>query len=160
MTTTRYATEQLTAFLDGLFGVDSISKPVDPPSPIDSPRVLATYNDMDGGFRFAITCELKLANSLGAALTMIPPGGAEDATAAGEVPDNIGENVYEVLNICSAVFADHEGQRIILDKVILPGQTPDEEIVGKIDEASTLLQVEYSLPRYQAGNISLLQITP
>ncbi len=158
MTTAQITTEQLTSILDGLFGCETTASHIDAPVAIDSPRVVATYNDCDGKFCFAITCELALANSLGAALTMIPPGGAEDATAEGIVPDNIGENVYEVLNICSAVFADYHHHRIVLDKVIVPGASLEDEVASKLDAGEVLIQIEYGLERYQPGKISLLAI--
>ena len=158
MTTAQITTDQLATLLDGLFGSESKSAPVETPVPIDNPRVVATYNDLEGNFHFAITCELSVANSLGAALSMIPPGGAEDATAEGTVPANIAENTYEVLNICSAVFADHHQHRIVLDKMYVPGYAIDDQIVSAVDSADCLLQVQYELERYQTGKISLLKI--
>ena len=128
MTTTQVTTEQFTSVLDGLYGCETTSSQVETPVAIDESQVVATYNDSEGQFRFAITCDLKLANSIGAALTMIPPGAAEDASAAGEVPQNIGDNLYEVLNICSAVFAECENNRIVVDQVILPNQSCPSEL--------------------------------
>lgn len=158
MTTAQITTDQLTVVMDGLFGCETKATPVETPTPIDSPRVVATYNDCDGNFQFAIICELSIANSLGAALTMIPPGAAEDATAEGQVPENIGENTYEVLNICSAVLADYHQHRIVLDKMITPGDAIDDQIVNAIDTAECLIQIQYELERYQPGKISLLKI--
>ena len=104
MNKTQISKEQLTSILDGLFGCETIANQIDDPQPIADPHVVATYNDLEGQFRFAISCDLPLANSLGAALTMIPPGGVEDAVAEGQVPANIAENLREVLSICSAVL--------------------------------------------------------
>ncbi len=159
MTTIQITTEQLTSVLDGLFGCEKTTSQMEPAVAIDGPKVFATYKDNEGQLRFAITCDLKLANSLGAALTMIPPGAAEDASATGEVPKNIGDNLYEVLNICSSVFAECEHHRIAVDQVILPGQSCTNELTEKIESAECILQIEYELQRYQSGKMSLWRVT-
>jgi len=158
MTTAQITTENLTSILSGLFEGESTCNQIESPVPVTNPRSVGTYNDCEGNFLFALTCDLSVANGLGAALAMIPPGGAEDATDEGVVPDNIGENLYEVLNICSAVFADYHGQRIVLDKVYNPGDAIEDEVAAKIEAAGCLIQVEYGVQRYQSGNISLLKI--
>ena len=158
MNKTQISKEQLTSILDGLFGCETIANQIDDPQPIADPHVVATYNDLEGQFRFAISCDLPLANSLGAALTMIPPGGVEDAVAEGQVPANIAENLREVLSICSAVFAENEHCRIVLDEIKLPGQEMETDYLEKLESSECLLQINYELPRYPQGKISLLQI--
>ena len=160
MTTTQITTQQLTSVLNGLFGCEIAASQIENPKPIEDPRVVAAYNDMEGQLRFAITCDLSVANSLGAALTMIPPGGAEDATVEGSVPANIGDNLYEVLNICSTVFADIEHHRIVLSKVHLPGQQIPAELTETVASAETMLQIQYELAHYPSGRISMLRINP
>jgi hypothetical protein len=158
MTTTEISSKELASFLDGLFGSEAKVDHIEPPSSLADPRVTATYNNAEGGLEFAIICELKLANSLGAALAMIPPGGAEDASAEGVIPENIGENLYEVLNILSAAFADAEHHRVVLDKVFHPDQPLEADLAAKVDAAQNLIQIEYETGRYQAGKMSLLKI--
>lgn len=158
MTTIQITPANLSSVLDGLFGCEKSTTQIEPPAAILAPRVVATYNDVEGEFKFAIVCDLPLANSMGAALTMIPPGGVEDATAAGEVPNNVGDNLYEVFNICSAVFADVYHHRILLDKFLKPGDELDDELIQRIETGECLLQVNYALDRYRAGVISLIRV--
>jgi len=157
MTTTQITPLQLTEILNSLYGADATVHENDSQSPIPDPRVVATYRTAEGQLRFAIVVDVALANSLGAALTMIPPGGAEDATAAGEVPDNIAENLHEVMNICSALFADVEHDRIVLDRLFRPGQIPND-LHEALESGETLLQIDYAVPRYPSGQMSLLKI--
>ena len=157
MSTTQISINNLTSTLGCLFDTKAEVSEVKAPVKLDHPRVVATFNDDLGNNRFAVVCELSLANSLGASLTMIPPRGAEDATKAGEVPENIAENLHEVMNICSSIFANQYHERIALDQVVLPNSPQMEELADKIDSSECLLQVDYSLGRYQSGKMSLLQ---
>ena len=151
--------DQLQGLIGCLYDVETSADAVTPAQPIEDKRVVATYNDMDGQLRFAVTCELSLANSLGAALTRIPPGGAEDATSDGEVPANIAENLHEVLNICSTAFADAINNRIVLDKMFLPGDELADGLGEKIASSNCILQANYDVERYQTGKISLLELS-
>lgn len=158
MQTTQITPESLTSIVGGLFETDAVFVAEDSVVAIDNPRIVATYNDANGALRYAAVVELALANTLGASLTMIPPGGAEDATASGEVPSNIAENLYEVMNIASAVFTEFHHERIVLDKLLLPSDEMDAEIQAKVDPGECLLQASYEIPRYQGGKISLLKV--
>ncbi|MFK7768390.1 MAG: hypothetical protein AB8B55_14300 [Mariniblastus sp.] len=149
--------EAVTSILDGLFGCATTANEVETPAPIAGPKVMATYNDCDGNLQFVIACELSIANSMGAALTMIPPGLAKEATANGSIPENIAENIHEVLNICSAAFANYHHHRIVLDQVIVPGDVADDALVAALDAAECLIQIDYELERYAPGKISLLK---
>ena len=157
MTTAQISQEGLCSKIDGLFGNEKTIEVVESPTPIEDPRVISTYTDMEGNLKFLIVCELSLANSFGAALTRIPPGGAEDATSEGVVPDNIGENLYEVMNISAAVFADFCHQRIIVEKVLKPGDDIGD-LAEKVAAGVCLLQVDYELEGYQSGKMSLLEV--
>ena len=157
MTTAQITDESLCSKLDGLFGLEKTVDIVESPTPIEDPRVISTYLDMDGNELFAIVCELSLANSLGAALTRIPSGGADDATSEGVVPDNIGENLYEVLNIAAAVFADYCHKRIVVDKVLKPGDELPEGLTDRVASGVCLLQVDYEIENYTAGKMSLIE---
>lgn len=66
--------------------------------------VVATYvNEADKVATVAL-CNLGFANGVGAALSLVPIPIAREATAAGEVPDNLLENVQEVLNVMARLF--------------------------------------------------------
>lgn len=158
MPTAKLSSTNLSSTLNGLFEGETTSTSIESPVLIADPRVIATYKDDEDRFAFAFVCELAVANSLGAALTMIPAGGADDATKAGEVPDNIGENLHEVLNICSSIFADFAQTRIVLGEVFTPGKTVPNEVAERLADAECMTQIEYEVKRYQSGKISLFRI--
>ena len=160
MSTAQIHVEKILNLLGSLYDNEAFAKEIEDPTAIDGVNVVATYKEAEGDTSlFAISCELSLANSLGAALVKIPPGSAQSSTNDGEVPENIADNLHEVLNICSSVFADLENQRIVLEKMYLPGQERAEGLDDKLNSASNLLQVNYELDRYQPGKLSLLQLS-
>ena len=106
--------------LSGLLGDGVIVK--DRPKPIDgkAPCVMAVYKDDTEQPKRAFACDLRFANSAGAALSMIGPGVAAEATKAGQVPDNIRGNLHEVFNICVNIFAGSHREHLVLDTVVTP----------------------------------------
>ncbi len=154
MNTAELSAASVSPLLAGLFTNKIAVEESKSSEPIGAPRVVATYVDNEGHPRFGIVCDLALANSLGAALTLIPVGGAEDATAAGTVPENIADNLHEVFNICAAIFADTGNERIVLDRVHLPGESTDADY-----SFESLVEVDLDIDRYTTGRLSLVAIS-
>lgn len=159
MSNVQIHSEKITGLLNGLYDCESYSNEIESPTPAEGNQVVATYKDDESDALFAISCDLTVACSLGAALTRIPPGTAQSAANDCDVPDNIADNLHEVLNICSSIFADLESHRVVLDQMYLPNQDMAPELGEKLKTANTLLQVKYELERYPEGKISLLQFS-
>ncbi len=159
MSDTQLTVDQVTGLIGSLYDTESFAKEIESSVDNNQLEVLATYKDADADGTFAISCELSLANSLGAALTKIPPGSAQEATGSGEVPETIADNLHEVLNICSSIFAEIESHRVVLDKMYLPGQDVEAELTEQLKASDSLLQLNYELDRYQAGKLALLKLS-
>lgn len=114
---------------------------------LSKPFVLASYVNEASDVRRVLACDLGLANSLGAAFSMIPAGVAAESTKSGSVPENIRVNLYEVLNVCVNLFSEQSKERLTLGELkVCPAGTP----------APTLIQsVRYSVqvPRYSGGSM-------
>ncbi|MCX6400743.1 MAG: hypothetical protein NTX33_12550 [Propionibacteriales bacterium] len=80
------------------------------PAP-DTAASIAVYVDDQLRISALILCDLAFSAHAGAAIGLIPPGGAQAAIDDGKVTDVIAENLYEVLNIAASMFnvtgADH-----------------------------------------------------
>ena len=151
-------TKHVTRILDGLFDCETFAKETDSASDREF-DVVAMYSETNGDNKYAITCELEIANSLGAALTRIPAASAKEGAKAGIVPENIRPNLYEVLNICSSILADVDGGRVVLDEMFVPGDERYEEVKQEIASATTITNINYEVDRYSEGIISLLKVT-
>ncbi|MCA9033620.1 MAG: hypothetical protein KDA91_00760 [Planctomycetaceae bacterium] len=114
---------------------------------LSKPYVLAQYADEAGNVRRVVLCDLSLANSIGAAFSMIPAAVAADATKAGNVADNIKVNLHEVLNVCVNLFTENSKERLTLSNVEVhssPDATP---------ALSTSAPFTVNVPRYANGTM-------
>ena len=137
MATTLPSLDDVTGLLTMLFGPETICKSGKASLPPQSCAIVATYHDNDGTIKRLLTCDLAFANSAGAALSMIPPGAASDATKSGQVPDNILANLSEVMNIAVNLFIDSFGGRLELASVSrLSDLTPETRSGAGIQSTS------------------------
>ena len=86
--------------------------------PMKSAVVVGSFVDDEGALRCACALELALAANLGAALTMMPTGVADESSRASKLDAVLLENVAEVLNIGSRWFMlDESVPHVKLDSV-------------------------------------------
>lgn len=114
---------------------------------LTKPHVVASYIDDANSVQRVLICDLALANSMGAAMSMIPAGVANDATKAGIVAENIASNLGEVLNICVNLFTEDSTDRLTFS---------DLKVCSPKDPAPAVKQsVKYALdiPRYAGGSL-------
>lgn len=109
-TTTTAATylptpKEIKDLLGGLLGREVTLTPTTPMAPgSGSPKSVAVYVDQQLVVRAIVACDLELSAYAGAALGLVPPAGAAEAVEAGGLDPTLSENLYEVLNVVSAVF--------------------------------------------------------
>ncbi len=104
--------KQIRDLLADLLGRDVTLVPATPfaPGP-DTAASVAVYVDDSLRISALIACDLPLSSYMGAAIGLVPPGGAQAAVDDGRLTDVLEENLYEVLNIAASMFnvegADH-----------------------------------------------------
>ncbi len=104
--------KQVRDLLADLLGREVTLSPSAPfaPGP-DTPASVAVYVDDQLHIRALISCDLTFSAHAGAAIGLVPVGGAEAAVEDGKLTDTLAENLYEVLNIAASMFnvagADH-----------------------------------------------------
>jgi hypothetical protein len=104
--------KQIKDLLEGVLGRDVTLSPSAPfaPGP-KAPASVAVYVDDSLRITSLIACDLPFSAYAGAALGLIPIGGAEAAVESGGLTETLAENLYEVLNIAASMFneagADH-----------------------------------------------------
>lgn len=104
--------KQLKDLLVELLDRDVTLTPATPFAPApDTAASIAVYVDDQLRISALILCDLAFSAHAGAAIGLIPPGGAQAAIDDGKITDTIAENLYEVLNIAASMFnvagADH-----------------------------------------------------
>ncbi len=130
-----------------LLGNQVQTKASAPGPDLTKPHVVASYVDDSNAVRRVLVCELALANSMGAAMSMIPAGVANEATKAGIVAENIEGNLGEVLNICVNLFTENAPDRLTFSNLKLcspkdPAPAVRESVKYAID-----------IPRYVGGSM-------
>ena len=92
---------------------------VDPGEPVatdaGSRSIVAVYINDAGEPVTACCCDLPFAAYSGAALSMIPAGGAEDAASSGDLTEMMRGNLHEVMNICSRLFISENTPHLKLE---------------------------------------------
>lgn len=104
--------KQLKDLLAELLDREITLSPATPFAPApDTAASVAVYVDDQLRISALILCDLAFSAHAGAAIGLIPVGGAQAAIDDGKITDAIAENLYEVLNIAASMFnvpgADH-----------------------------------------------------
>lgn len=127
---------------------DQVAAKTSVPGPdLTKPHVVASYVNDANEVQRVLVCDLGLANSMGAAMSMIPASVANDATKAGIVAQNIESNLGEVLNICVNLFTEDSTDRLTYSNL---------KICSPKDPAPAVKQsVKFALdiPRYTGGSL-------
>jgi hypothetical protein len=114
----------------------------------DSLVVFADYTDDNNATRHFFACDLSTAAILGAALTGVPPSLVTETIAEGTLPDNLEENLREVLNISVNLFPQSDQHRIVLEKMV---NGPDAVKDYTACEGTPEMRMKIEVPRYGEG---------
>lgn len=145
----------LTQMMAMLYG-DSMT--VKPGNPVDASgnNPVAVYVDDNGAPVAACVCDPAFGAYAGAALTMIPPGGASDAAKSGELSGAMMDNLGELMNILSRLFMLGKTPHLKLDTVYPnAGQLPDN-VKTMLDAVTGRVGFDVNFDRYGSGVVALL----
>lgn len=114
---------------------------------------VATFVDDDNKVVAAAFCDIEFVVFSGAALSMIPRGGAEDMISEKAPTDAVLDNFHEVMNIYSKVFMTTTSAHLRLGKVIDASEAADSVSVQALNATGTTLGLDISIPEYGSGKI-------
>ena len=148
---------QLQEMLGMLFGNDLKINPGDPvATDADSKSVVAVFVSADGSPATACFCDFPFAAYCGAALSMIPKGGAEDAAKSGELSEMMRGNLNEIMNICSRLFISNDTPHVKLETLYDKAGELPENARAMVDATTGRSDFKVSIPGYGEGHISFL----
>jgi len=127
------------------------------PPPITATAVLGLYACERDRMTTVATLDLPLAACLGSALALLPPGIAESAIADGELPDDLAENVGEVLNVLTVVLNEHSSTRQRL-YASYPGIAAPADAAAYSKALGNRLDLQVSVPGYGSGTLSIVLV--
>ncbi len=151
------AAKDVRDMLTGLVGKPVGVAPGAPVTPTpDKPVSVAVYVDPHMAVNAICVMDLGASAYTGAALALLPPGGAQDAVEEdGELTGMLVEALHEVVNVLSALFNVPGAPHSKLHKLYAPGEDLPGDIEGMLANFNRLdLAVE--VPGYGKGALSLV----
>lgn len=145
--------------LDGLLGVEVSVAPTGALTPADTVGgALALYID-DGGRLGAVAgWDLAGAANVGAAVALVPVGGAEAAIEDQYLPENLLENLSEVSNVLASVFQIPGNTHLRLEQMYRPINTAPDEAINLLYALGHRIDLAIEVPRYGEGRLSVSMV--
>ena len=142
--------------LQGLLGRDVDVTPAAPLRAEDlSLTAIAVYVDAKLKLSAVAGLDLRLAANVGAAIGLVPPGGAQACVEDKELSPMIGENVTEVCNVLTTLLNREGAPRLTLHQVFLPGQPAPGDATVRLLALGSRLDLDVAVTGYGSGRFAL-----
>ena len=142
--------------LEDLLGRDVTVDPADPVLLAAIPRIVtAVYADNSTKMAAVLGLELPLAAFAGAALGLMPPGGAEDCVEDGVLSPVLAENVTELCNILTGLLNREGSPHLKLYKVYLPPEKLPADAQSLLLALGNRVDLKVEVARYGKGKLTL-----
>jgi hypothetical protein len=151
------ASKDVRDMLTGLVGKPVAVNPGAPVTPTpDKPVAVAVYVDPHMAINALCVMDLGAAAYTGAALALLPPGGAQDAVEEdGELTSLLVEALHEVVNVLSALFNTPGAPHSKLHKLYAPGEDLPGDIASMLANFNRI-DLAIEVPGYGKGALSLV----
>jgi hypothetical protein len=151
------ASKDVRDMLTGLVGKPVAVNPGAPVTPAPGkPVAVAVYVDPHMAINALCVMDLGAAAYTGAALALLPPGGAQDAVEEdGELTSLLVEALHEVVNVLSALFNTPGAPHSKLHKLYAPGDDLPGDIAGMLANFNRI-DLAIEVPGYGKGALSLV----
>ncbi len=131
----------------------------DPMKAADTNRAMvALYQDESQRMTAVAGLDLTLAVYLGAALGLIPVGGAQDSIDEGKLFPNIAENVTEVCNVMVGLFNGRGAAHVRMFQRFLPGEGVPTDATNLLTALGRRLDLMIEVSGYGGGKLSLSRL--
>jgi hypothetical protein len=117
--------------------------------------LVSLYTDDKSKLWAVAGMDLPLTVYAGAAIGLLPPGGAQDCVDDGVVTDAVAENVREVCNIMTALLNREGGPHLKLYQVYLPGEPPPSDAGAILLALGRRLDLTVEVGGYGSGKLSI-----
>lgn len=132
--------------LEGLLGRDVQVSPADPVSTGHLPRTaIAVYVDDTQKLSAVAGLDLPLAANVGAAIGLVPPGGAQACIEDKVLSPMLAENVTEVCNVLTTLLNREGGPHLRLYQVYLPGESAPGDVASRLLAMGSRLDLDVAV---------------
>ncbi len=143
--------------LQDMLGRDVQVSPADPWTPTPQRKAaVAVYVNDSVRLSAVIAIDMPLAASLSASIALIPAKTAEEIAVEGELPDDMVENLNEVLNILGGMFNRKHSPHVRLFQLHAPGFPPPTDISAALRRLGNRSDLRVSVNGYGSGLLSIV----
>lgn len=141
---------------EDLLGRPISVNPTDPIRGADIPKTLvAVYVDPTTKIGAVLGLDFALTAFVGAAIGLIPPGGAEACIEDNVISKMIGENAIEVCNVLASLLNREGTARLKLYNTFLPGNPPPNDAVAHLLALGRRLDLTVDVGGYGSGRLAI-----
>jgi hypothetical protein len=119
---------------------------------------IGTYVDKLGTLRAVVVADLALAARAGAAIALMPAGGAEVAIEESALSEALFENAYEILNVMASLFNVGDAPHVKLDGCWAPGGAVPADVAQWVLSYVRRLDLDVDVRGYGPGRLSILAL--
>ena len=150
---------EVRTLLDELFGRPVEVKPGAPWAPLNGePGTFALYVDDSLVVRALGVCDVRFSAYAGAAIGLVPPATAETAVKERSLDPTIQENLYEVLNICAALYNVDGAAHMKLHQVHHVGASVAPQVQALSAVLGRRLDLSVEIAGYGTGRLSFVGV--
>lgn len=150
--------KQIKDLFEGLLGRD-VAIGDGTPVTFDAPRpVVAVYVDDTHRLSSVVVMDLALAAYAGAALALVPKGGAADAVEESRLPPNLFENSAEILNVLAASLGESSGVHQRLSTTYAPSDAVPPQVQACGAALGAREDVTVDIAGYGQGSLSVVRV--
>jgi hypothetical protein len=142
--------------LDGLLGREVEVSPGEPFTAVDATGgAIAVYIDDGNALQAVAGWDLPAAANIGAAVGLVPRGGAEAAIEDRYLPENLLENLNEVSNVLASIFQIPGNPHLRLDETYRPVNAAPADAVQLLYVLGRRVDLELDVPGYGSGRLAV-----
>jgi hypothetical protein len=149
--------KQVKDLFEGLLGRDVAVADGEPVLLDSRPRpTTAVYVDDRNKLSSVAVMDFALTAYCGAALALVPKGGAEIAIEEKDLPASLLENASEMLNVLAAPIGESSGVHQRLHQTFGPEDVPPSDVTAWSAQVGTRIDVRMDIKGYGAGTLSVV----
>lgn len=150
---------QVRTLLEELFGRAVDVRPSAPWAPLNGePGTFALYIDDHFAVRAVGVCDVRFSAYAGAAIALTPPAIAETAVTERTLDQTMQENLYEVLNICAALYNVDGAAHMKLHQVHHVGESVTPQVQALSAVLGRRLDLTVDIAGYGTGRLSFVGV--
>jgi hypothetical protein len=150
------ASKDVKDLLEDLLGRSITVSPADPVRSSDLPKTHVSLYVDDGLHLAAVVgLDLALAVYCGAAIGLVPVGGAKDCVDEGKMSPMLAENIAEICNVFSGLINRPGMPHVRMYQTFLPGKPPPADAAGFLLAIGRRLDLTVDVAGYGAGRFAI-----